>query len=310
MMTEPIDEAIEAQALEWYTRQLDGPLPAAQQMNFEAWLMADEEHLRAYERVDSLWNASAFEQALQALDVTVPAPTRRTRRWPALASAALVVLALGSWLADLPMRWQADYLTGHGEQRQFILADGSKVTLASDSAISTRIDEQQRSIRLLRGDLYVEAFHDTRRPLRVQADQAQVEVVGTRFSVSLREPDVLVAVDEGRVRVRGASASSLLGPGAWMRVQGGTLSALHEHGSAEQHGWVEGRLIFQDRPLADVLEELRRQGAAPILIFGAVAEKHVSGNYRLDDPQAVVAALAKIVGADVTRLPGGVLIVR
>jgi len=311
-------DTCEEQALVWFTRGLDAPLSADQQQAFLDWLDASPANAEAYARVENLWQADSFEQALRDLETSLPdvaatplAQARaRRQRWAPWASAAAIVLALGSWLGDLPLRLQADYLSASGEQQRITLADGSKVLLGSDSAISTHIDANQRSLRLLRGDLYLDAAHDTRRPLRIEADAARVEVVGTRFSVSLRDDDVRVAVDEGKVRLSTpAGDASLLGAGAWQHLQDGRLGELHAQGSAEQHGWTEGRLIFQDRPLAEVLKELGRQRRAPILLFGDAGSLRVSGNYRLDDPEAVVAALARLASVQLTRLPGGVLIV-
>ncbi|MDR0277148.1 MAG: FecR domain-containing protein [Paucimonas sp.] len=315
-------DTCEEQALVWFTRSLDAPLPADQQQAFLDWLDASPANAEAYARVENLWQADSFESALRDLETDLDKSTTQppagasvlangpTRRWIPWATAAALLLALGTWFGDLPLRLQADYLTATGEQQRITLADGSKILLGSDSAISTHIDDGQRSLHLLRGDLYLEAAHDPLRPLRIKADQALVEVVGTRFSVSLREDDVAVAVDEGKVRLSNSfGAYSLLGAGAWQHLRADRLGELHLQGSAEQHGWTEGRLIFQDRPLAEVLKELGRQRHAPILLFGDAGNLRVSGNYKLDDPEAVVAALARLGGAQMTRLPGGILIV-
>ena len=331
-MTEHELETCEEQALVWFTRSLDAPLSAEQQQHFQSWLSARPEHADAYARVSNLWHASAFEQALRDLEaehherpaapveasplVHRTTPKARTAiphtrsRWPRFAAAAAVFLMLGTWLGDIPLRLQADYLTATGEQQRLTLADGSRILLGSNSALAADIDTDHRALRLLRGDLYIEAAHDTRRPLRIEAGNAHVEVVGTRFSISLRPDDVTVAVDEGKVRLSNAAGdTSLLDAGAWQHLRGDHLAERHAQGSAEQHGWTEGRLIFQDRPLADVLRELGRQRLAPILLFGDAGTLRVSGNYKLDEPEAVVAALARLGGAQLTRLPGGVLIV-
>lgn len=324
-MTEHDFAACEEQALVWFTRGLDAPLSAEQQRQLQDWLDARPEHAAAYARVQDLWQADSFEQALRDLetDLATTSPSvgasslakaRKagpdTPRWLPWASAAAIVLALGTWLGDLPLRLQADYLTATGEQQRITLADGSTLLLGSNSAVAADISADHRNLRLLRGDLYLEAAHDTLRPLRIKADDALVEVVGTRFSVSLRDKGVAVAVDQGRVRLSNATGdTSLLDAGTWQHLRDGRLAERHGQGSAEQHGWTEGRLIFQDRPLADVLKELGRQRVAPILLFGEAGKLRVSGNYKLDDPEAVVAALARLGNARLTRLPGGILIV-
>lgn len=315
-MTEHELATCEEQALVWFTRGLDAPLSAEQQQHFQDWLTARPEHADAYARVESLWHASAFENALRDLEAELPPvtthipPVRSRTRWTRFATAAALVLALGTWLGDVPLRLQADYLTATGEQQRITLADGSHILLGSNSALAADIDTDHRALRLLRGDLYIEAAHDSQRPLRIEAGDARIEVVGTRFSVSLRKDDTAVAVDEGKVRLSApAGESSLLEAGAWQHLRAGRLGEHHREGSAEQHGWTEGRLIFQDRPLAEVLGELGRQRVAPILLFGDAGTLRVSGNYKLDDPDAVVAALVRLSEAQLTRLPGGVLIV-
>ena len=332
-MTEHDFAACEEQALVWFTRGLDAPLSADQQRQLQDWLDARPEHAEAYARVQNLWQADSFEQALRDLEtdlaappspvpVPVPVPVGASslakarkagpekNRWLPWATAAAILLTLGTWLGDLPLRLQADYLTAIGEQKRITLADGSRILLGSNSALATDIGADHRNLRLLRGDLYLEAAHDTQRPLRIKADDALVEVVGTRFSVSLRDDDVAVAVDEGRVRLSSsAGETSLLDAGTWQHLRHGRLAERHAQGSADQHGWTEGRLIFQDRPLAEVLKELGRQRVAPILLFGEAGKLRVSGNYKLDDPEAVVTALARLGNAQLTRLPGGVLIV-
>ena len=324
-MTEHDFAACEEQALVWFTRSLDAPLSADQQRRLQDWLDARPEHAEAWARVHDLWQADSFEQALRELEsnlATTPHPVgtsslakaRKTgpakSRWLPWATAATILLTLGTWLGDLPLRLQADYLTATGEQQRITLADGSRLLLGSNSALAADIGTDHRNLRLLRGDLYLEAAHDSQRPLRIKADEALVEVVGTRFSVGLRDDAVTVAVDEGRVRLSNAAGdTSLLDAGSWQHLRHGRLAERHGQGGADQHGWTEGRLIFQDRPLAEVLKELGRQRVAPILLFGEAGKLRVSGNYKLDDPETVVAALARLGNAQLTRLPGGVLIV-
>ncbi|MGE8349382.1 MAG: FecR family protein [Pseudomonas protegens] len=312
-------DAVREQASDWFTQREAMTHNVLLRQRFEQWRNADPQHAEAYRALENLWNASAFEQALEhlALDLELPAapaPARRQRRpqrWLAAAAVLLVMLGAG-WIGDLPMRLQADHLSAVGQVERFDLADGSHVVLGSHSAIRSDFSAAHRRIRLLRGELYVEAFHDPSRPLTIEAGSATVTVVGTRFSVSRHADGVTVAVREGRVRLTDDQGEqSLLQAGNWQQLLDHHLQPLNPEGGERQMAWVNGRLSFQDAPLAQVLGELRRYYSAPILLLNAsAAQQKVSGNYQLDDPHAIVQALSKVTATELTRLPGGILVLR
>ena len=71
--------------------------------------------------------------------------------------------------------------------------------------------------------------------------------------------------------------------------------------SQEDFAWTEGRLVFTDRPLKAVMADLDRYWPGMIWVRGNdLAALPVSGSYRLDDPPAVVAALAAATGAQIS----------
>ncbi len=84
----------------------------------------------------------------------------------------------------LPWRvWGADQRTAAGEQRVLTLDDGSRLTLAGDSAINLDLVDHQRHVTLLRGRAYFQVASDPHRPFLVEAGEARVRVTGTRFEV-------------------------------------------------------------------------------------------------------------------------------
>ncbi len=79
-----------------------------------------------------------------------PILQRRLQRWrlPALATAALLLLAAGLHALHVTDRWLSDHYTGTGEQRAIVLADGSRAFLNTDSALSLEYTESVRQVRL------------------------------------------------------------------------------------------------------------------------------------------------------------------
>ncbi|MFJ7884553.1 FecR family protein [Pseudomonas sp. NPDC096917] len=309
-------EHVQRQATDWFARREEMAQQPALRQRFEQWQQASPEHAAAYQTLETLWQSHAFEQALRSLDLDLPAaparPVRTERKTWRVATAAMVLMMLTSgWLADLPMRLRADQITAVAEVRHLTLDDGSQIVLGSHSAISTDINNDHRRVRLLRGELYVEAFHDPSRPLTISAADATVTVVGTQFSVGLQGSDVTVSVREGNVRFADPTGEhSLLLAGNWQQLKNAHLQAVNTEGAERQMAWVQGRLSFQDQPLAEVLNTLGRYYPQPILLFNDDAAKHhVSGNYQLDNPVAIVEALNKVTSTQLTRLPGGMLVI-
>jgi transmembrane sensor len=59
--------------------------------------------------------------------------------------------------------------------------------------------------------------------------------------------------------------------------------------------WLHGQIVARDRPMADVVDELRRYyGGAIVVADGTLHGRRVTGVYNLADP---VAALRAIMGA-------------
>ncbi|VVN55594.1 hypothetical protein PS687_02066 [Pseudomonas fluorescens] len=310
-------DTVREQAADWFAQRDEMARNLITRQRFEQWRATDPRHASAYAELETMWENRAFEQALKdlAVDLELPPPplTAKPPRMRLMAAAAAVLLALGvGWMTDVPMRLQADHMTDVAQLERFDLEDGSHIVLGSHSAISTAFDGAHRRIKLLRGELYVEAAHDANRPLSIETAEASVTVVGTQFSVSQRGSGVTVAVRQGQVRFADRKGEqSLLQAGNWQQLRDGQLQPLSLEGSERQMAWINGRLSFQNAPLAQVLEEIRRYYPAPILLFNdAAAGERVSGNYRLDDPLAIVTALSKVTSTQVQRLPGGILVIR
>ncbi|MOA15505.1 fec operon regulator FecR [compost metagenome] len=73
--------------------------------------------------------------------------------------------------------------------------------------------------------------------------------------------------------------------------------------------WVQGRLVFENRPLSQVLAELRRYYPGWIINSNEqLANVAVTGNYRLDQPLDVVRSLAHITSARLQEFPALVIL--
>ncbi|CAO3458924.1 hypothetical protein [Azospirillum argentinense] len=314
------------EALTWFVTLLDAPADPVTRAAYQAWRNRDPRHAAAFDRLSSLGGMPELQAATLAHHPqTAPspaaarsAPRRRSRwsgGWRASLAAAALLLAIGVHLQPtLALRLTADHRTAVGERREIALPDRSRLILDTDSAVALDFAEGRRHVRLLRGQAYFDVVSDPAHPFRVTAGFSTVEVTGTAFTVRSDGGQDAVFLERGRVSVSrreppGQTVS--LAPGDRVTATADGLSAPSRPDPAVALAWRDGRYVFHDQPFAAVVDAIRRYHGAPVILIGdRLAGARVSGNYRLDDPIAALRSLADVVGARVTELPAGIILLR
>lgn len=306
------------QALDWFVRLRDGDADAATRTAFLAWLAEDERHAQEYRSLESLWNSKPFVDAVGTLPVdrhTLMRP--KARRWPlrAAALAASVLIAVGTWqYPALTIALEADYRTATGNQMTIPLPDGSKMMLNTDTAVALDFEAGRRHIQLLRGEAFFDVVHDPAHPFTVSGHYGEVEVLGTAFSVRTGDDEDEVLLERGRVQVLclcDGKDRAELAPGEAVSITPSAVSPVHASDPSSKLAWRDGRIIFENARLSQVLDELRRYHRGPILVADErVNRLIVTGNYRLDNVEGALQTLADAAGVGFYRLPGGFIILR
>ncbi|MDD1621534.1 MAG: FecR family protein [Methylococcaceae bacterium] len=290
----------------WFARLQDSKATQGDRAEFAEWLSTSPQHQAAYDKVVRLWQSPALNEALSHYAATPLHPVRRrfsNQRW---AAAAACLLLTGSWLMTASgwlTRWQADIATNTGQQRRELLADGSAITLNTDTAVKLDYNGRGRGVRLLRGEAYFEVQPDKNKPFIVSTEQGTVRVVGTHFTVKSGDT-TQVDVESGIVVCAARQGESRqLRVGQHTSIdKSGVATATNVDGN-QAFAWLKGRLIFQDQTLADVIAEIDRYHPGAIVITDArLGQTRITGNYKLDDTAAIVRGLASVAGAKVIQL--------
>ncbi|MEE1890952.1 FecR family protein [Pseudomonas carassii] len=297
---DPIGE----QAIDWMVALNARTPDDALLRQLEQWLRQDPAHQQAWDRLQQRLGKPCA--ALRALEQRAPGQAAEARRvllqpthsrrevLGALASLGLLGGALwGGWRSDATQGWLADLHTASGQRRSFTLADGSRLSLNSASAVDLRFDASQRLVLLRHGELVIQVAADAARPLRVRTAQGQVQALGTRFLVRQEDTATRVVVLEHSVRLS-------LPDGRWQDLQQGQAALLRSNGierlGSEQQqraAWVEGRLEVLDEPLHVVVDALRPYQRGYMRLAPAVRDLRVQGVFPLDQPQQALSALAE-----------------
>nr|WP_262381229.1 MULTISPECIES: FecR domain-containing protein [unclassified Pseudomonas] len=298
------------QALDWLIA-LQCPQPG-QQAEFQAWLDADPSHAQAFAKAQAAWGGAPVHSAAVALNAPrKPSAWRRIKpHWKPLATAAVLLLGLFSF-SNLPVRLQADHLTVVGERQRLQLDDGSKVLLNTNSAFSSTIDEHQRIARLYQGEAFFDVAANRGLPLQIDAGPVRASVSDTAFAVRYLNGEAQVQVQRGDVDLSTTFGNNRvrLSAGESIRVGPKGFGQPAKLDATKELAWVQGRLIFENCPMSEVLAELRRYYPGWIVNTNEqLASVAVTGNYRLDQPLDVVRSLAHITSAKLSEFPALVIL--
>lgn len=308
------DEALFDSAATWFTRLNEAQVqdkPALTRA-FRAWLDADPRHAEAFAKVSSLWEAfgiHAAEPEMVTLRQAALADARNSARrrwhlaermpglWPHALAACLVLGVLGAGGYWLLKPTHEIYTTEIAERRVVTLADNSRVDVDAASQIMVAFNQKTRLIHLNRGQAYFQVEKNKNRPFIVEANGRRVIATGTAFDVETRGKGVRVTLTEGHVTVRSAHDPSTviakLQPGDQLIDEGAAPPRVIRLANIlKATSWRQGKLMFDDEPLPDVLAEMNRYSLIKVRAGDApTAALRVSGVFNAGDVSALIAAL-------------------
>ncbi|CAI8811197.1 transmembrane sensor [Pseudomonas sp. IT-347P] len=289
------------EAADWLIRMSEGELSDSERGEWECWKASTPERARAWGRAQLLQTKLGGlppSLAMSALD-RPSSPERRAALGKLAMMLAILPAGWGSWKLAESRQWSADYRTAIGQQRELTLADGSTITLNTDTAIDVRFDANQRLIHLREGEILVQTAVDIAplaRPFMVSTRQGRMQALGTRFTVRERQPRTHLAVLQGAVKVELAdnrqSAALIVNAGQRTDFSSDTFGQLS---AAERYtgAWTQGMLMADKMRLADFVDELTRYRRGFIRLDPAIADLRISGAYPISDSQRALNMLAQ-----------------
>lgn len=224
---------------------------------------------------------------------------RLVARHPVLAATAVVVVLLAGVGVAWPLATTTTYASAIGEQRRIQLADGSRLTLDTDSSASVRITRAARRVALKRGRALFEVAHDATRPFTVSADGTETRAIGTRFTVTNLRGAVTVTLVQGSVEVRSErdARPSRLNPGQQIVVVDRHEPAkvsIADIGAATS--WTTGRLVFRDKPLAGAIDEVNRYSKKKVVLGASeFSDTRISGFFDAGDTTSFAVGVAEFL---------------
>jgi transmembrane sensor len=324
-------DTIEQEAAEWLVKvEQDGAPDTSRAL--AAWLGANPRHRAAFLRISTAWrradvlrrladpneepdpdllaperppaNESITEPTSVArLPLRPPRPTTsqspRAFRLAVAAMLSAIVIGATVWLTHNFSTSQT-YATAIGEFHRITLADGSQMSLNTNTRVRVSYTASRREVELLQGEALFEVARDKARPFVVAAGHTAVRAVGTAFVVRLRSTEsVDVLVTEGRVSINPPS-QAVVSAGEIALVRNNTITQRAVDDITRRTSWLEGMLIFRGETLSEVVSEFNRYNVRKIQIADpAIAGKKIGGAFKSTNPDLFATALEKTFDVDV-----------
>ena len=309
----PFAAALNDQAAAWVARLHAEDAGEADWLALEAWLSADPAHAAAYEAAEGLWAALGVHRAaLKAgLDPASPETGRADglvdlgrrrqarggwRRWSLAAIPAAAALVAGLFVIGPMIEGGAiTYVTAPGQTRDLVLKDGTKIAMNGGSRLTVRLTAKARTVEMGPAEAAFDVTHDPSRPFLIGVGESQVRVVGTAFNIRRDASSTRVSVSRGIVQVADIGDATravrlTVGQSAF-RDDATDQVVVSRQGAGEAQAWRAGRLIYNDRPLAEVATDLSRAFATPVTVAGDASALRFTGVLELGDEGRVITRL-------------------
>lgn len=296
--------------------------------NLERWIGGNSE--LPSEEIQSIWDLSEkyksgykpnvekglsrlkakMRKADQGADNVVP--MRSTRRgWLRVAATIVLIMAIGFTWRSYFYNPMTNELTEVNQQKEILLADGTKVVLNQNSQLvfPESFEGNNRKVRLT-GEAYFNVSHNPDKPFLIQTEEATVKVLGTSFNVRAypSESFTEVEVESGKVAFNLTDSKNQViltanEKGYYQHDQKLVKSAVP---FTNAQAWRTGELRFKDLGLQEAINLVERRYAVEISLSEAIKECKFTSNFDQGTTlEEVFTSMERVLSVKVASIENG-----
>jgi len=294
----------------WLVRLKSGEATERDLASFMSWRDENDENARSFERALRLWDDIGVTLG-GGVVAAAPRPVMSRRLFLGAGVGLAVVAPLALSVGISTPAGATRFETSKGERKRFRLEDEVSVELNAASRLYYWPDAANPRVDLDRGEALIAAACGAGRRLTVHAGEVEIAAHNARFVLKAIDGIVRVACLEGEVEVRCGGEVHILSDDRRIEIRDGAIqpvSVIPAH--EDETAWQRNLLVFRNRPAADVVAELNRYRRGRIVLLSGKRDARISGVIHLDRSELAVDHIARSLGLKVTRLPGGIAILR
>ncbi|AFL69282.1 FecR family protein [Sulfurospirillum barnesii] len=204
-----IDVKIKEEATFWVTCEKEG-LSAFQKEELHHWLAQNPLHVKAYQRIRTIYSMSQslLKENAEQLSITAHKEAQKIKlfektKYFARVATILLVISVGTFgIYDTVYALKfTDILSSDTHPLlTHVLPDGSRISCDAKTNMRVAFYANKRVVTLDKGAAMFEVAKDAKRAFIIQSDKINIEVVGTKFEVIHADDSTTINVEEGIVR--------------------------------------------------------------------------------------------------------------
>ena len=293
------------QAAIWMARLWSDEPTQQQRVACEAWRNADPDNEKAWQCTLNAQTRLAMAPK-NSTHLITRSRTMSRRNMLGLAGfgAGGLMFAGGYQLHDNKPHW-AGYLTSAqlstqtGEIKKLRMHNGAQLAVNTATDISMSAAD---SLVLNDGEIWLESRSET--PVYIDTPNGRITHRGGQFSVRHTNAHSKVSLFSGNAaKIKGSNMADamLLHPLHKIDFRASEVGPLHS-ANINDIGWVKGKLVVQNMPLADFIAELSRYRTGMLRISPELADLSVTGVFTLSNTDLILQQLRASLPIKVQQL--------
>lgn len=310
--------------IELLTKYFANEASSEERKEVETWRLANTENQKEFNAFKKLWSITGQTSGTKGINIdsewarmeksigTQPKTINLFSRVISIA-ASLVIISVLAFLGVNQLS-TTTIKTTIAELSEITLPDGSTISLNADSKISYTkgFGEKHRKVTL-KGEAYFEVQKNTFLPFIIAANEATIEVVGTKFNVKAykKQSEVKVFVTEGKVRFYEAKQpkkKTVLVAGE-SGIYDRKVKMLRKTPVSNKNdiSWKTRILEFDNTPLFEVAEVIENTYQIKLMIDPKVGQCPITVRFEEQDLASVLKVLKTTLNLEFTTEQKGVL---
>lgn len=309
-------------------------LTGEEEKELDDWKDASEENLKIFKNAEKVWKSLSLLREMKGYNASLALSNVHSKTelssghiqksflfyWQKIAAIMLLPLLIGGiiyfinekYISGNSVVWQT-ISTPPGVKSHFKLPDGTFVWLNSGTNLSypSSFSGETRNVKLL-GEAFFDVVKDEKHPFIVDLGKLNIEVVGTKFDAINYEQDgkTEVVLASGKVKLyekyeNKSRLVSEMHPGqqATYHKEGNSIS-LRDVDTEKYTSWFDGKLIFKDDPMNEVVRKLDRWFNVQIEITDPdIGDYIYTATFRNETIEQVLSLIKRTSPVEYTIIP-------